>query len=150
MSVKSALVVGTLLALGLVSRPALPATASTSFGVTVMVQAAACLVSSSSTTFATYIAAVRDAPSTVSVTCSRSTPYTVRVIEGPALEAMGADQEMTMHRSALTGYALNSSSQRIANRGQRAGGHAIGGRGSAQASLASGALNDAIVVAITY
>ena len=84
-SASSAFALG-LLVLWLPSRPALAATPTASFGVSAMVQAT-CVVSASDAKFGTYAEAMVKATSTVSVSCTNSTPYNISLSASPASDA---------------------------------------------------------------
>jgi spore coat protein U-like protein len=161
---KSALSVFALgfLALGLAPRAAVAATASASFAVTATVQAG-CQVSANAMTFGTYTGVVANAASTVSVTCSNSTPYNVGLSAGMASGATVAARMMTGPGTALLGYALSSNPRGIVNWGQTVGTDTVAGcgNGSAQALsvhgqipagqyVAAGAYADTITVTVTY
>ncbi len=131
---------------GLAVGPVDAATPNASISVSVKVQTS-CLVSATATAFRTYTAAV-DAASTVSVVCSSSTPYNIRlspVLPRGATEGM---QEMTVSRVALLGHLLSSNPRGIVNRRQALGEDtaAASGAGSAPA----GANADTVTVVVTY
>ena len=150
------------LASGLAPRPAVAATASTSFGITATVQGT-CLVSASDLTFGLYAGAAVNATSSISVTCSDRTPYSVGLSAGLAPGATVATRKMTGSGSAVLGYALASNSYGTVNWGPTVGADTVAGTGNGSAQtlsvygrilagqpLASGAYADTITVAITY
>jgi spore coat protein U-like protein len=75
------------LVLDLAAKPALAATSTTSFGVSVTVLAASCQVSAPSTASRTYAAVKANAASNVSVTCTTPTPYNVNLSAGLTADA---------------------------------------------------------------
>lgn len=150
------------LALGLASRPALAATATTTFAVTATVQAT-CLVSATPMAFGTYSGVQANSSSTVSVTCTNTSPYNVGLSTGLATGATVTTRKMTGPGSALLGYSLFSDSARTVNWGQTIGTDTVTGtgNGSAQALtvygevaagqfLAPGAYTDTITATVTY
>jgi len=160
-SVFSAAVLGCLV-LGLVSRPALSATVTTTFGVNATVQAT-CLVSATAMAFGTYTGVVATSTSAVSVTCTNTTPYNVGLSAGLATGATVTTRSMTGPASALLSYALFSDSARTVNWGQTIGTDTVTGtgNGSVQAItvygqaaaaqyVAPGAYADTITATVTY
>src|SRR4051794_15644756 len=89
------------------ARAAVAATSAASFGVTVTVQAS-CVASATFMVLGNYIAAVRNAESSVSVTCTNSIPYTVSVPGAPTPARMVAIRKMTVGGAGLPGYGLVS------------------------------------------
>ncbi len=163
-SIKSALsapVLG-ISALGLAPTATLAATVTTTFAVTATVQAT-CLVSATSMAFGTYTGLVATSTSTVSVTCTNTTPYNVGLSAGLATGATVTTRQMTGPASALLGYSLFSDSARTVNWGQTVGTDTVAGtgNGSAQALtvygqvataqyLAPGAYTDTLTATVTY
>jgi spore coat protein U-like protein len=151
------------LALGLASRPAVAATtATTTFAVTATVQAT-CLVSATAMAFGTYTGVLANSTSTVSVTCTNTTPYNVGLSAGLATGATVTARKMTGPAAALLGYALFSDAARSVNWGQTIGTDTVTGigNGSAQALtvygqtaaaqyVAPGAYADTITATVTY
>ncbi len=146
---------------GLAVRPVDAATPSASISVSAWVQAS-CLVSATTTAFTTYAAAV-GAASAVSVVCSNSTPYNVRLSPVLPRGATGVMQEMTVSGVALLGHWLSSNLQGIANRRQALSEDtaatsgtgsapvlATHGRISAVQSTMAGAYTDTVTVVVTY
>jgi len=147
---------------GLVSRPALAATVTTTFGVNATVQAT-CLVSATAMAFGTYTGVVATSTSAVSVTCTNTTPYNVGLSAGLATGATVTTRSMTGPASALLGYALFSDSARTVNWGQTIGTDTVTGtgNGSVQAItvygqaaaaqyVAPGVYTDTITATVTY
>jgi spore coat protein U-like protein len=150
------------LVLGLATRPATAATATTTFGVTATVQAT-CLVSATALAFGTYTGALATSTSTVSVTCSNTTPYNVGLSAGLATGATVITRQMSGPASALLSYAMFSNATRTTNWGQTIGTDTVTGtgNGSAQALtvygqvtagqfVAPGAYADTITATVTY
>lgn len=163
-SIKAALPAAVLgcLALGLAPTSAIAATATTTFAVTATVQAT-CLVSATPMAFGTYTGAIASSSSTVSVTCTNTTPYNVGLSAGLATGATVTTRSMTGPGSALLGYSLFSDSARTVNWGQTVGTDTVAGtgNGSAQALtvyaqvaagqyVAPGAYADTITATVTY
>src|ERR1700733_5424095 len=130
-SMKSALpaIALSVLALGLVTKAAVAATATTTFGVTATVQAT-CLISATPLALGTYTGAVATSTSTVSVTCTNTTPYNVGLSAGLATGATVTSRQMTGPASALLGYALFSDPARTVNWGQTIGTDTVTGTGN--------------------
>jgi spore coat protein U-like protein len=150
------------LALGLAPTSAIAATATTTFAVTATVQAT-CLVSATAMAFGNYTAAVANSSSTVSVTCSNTTPYNVGLSAGLATGATVTTRKMTGPGSALLGYSLFSDSARTVNWGQTVGTDTVTGTGNGTAQaltvyggvpagqyLAPGSYNDTVTATVTY
>jgi spore coat protein U-like protein len=150
------------LALGLGPTSAIAATATTTFAVTATVQAT-CLVSATPMAFGTYTGVSATSSSTVSVTCTNTTPYNVGLSAGLATGATVTSRSMTGPASALLGYSLFSDASRTVNWGQTVGTDTVAGtgNGSAQAItvygqvaagqyVAPGAYADMITATVTY
>jgi spore coat protein U-like protein len=150
------------LVLGLATKPAAAATATTTFSVTATVQST-CLVSATAMAFGTYTGAVATSTSAVSVTCTNTTPYNVGLSAGLATGATVTTRQMTGPASALLGYALFSNSARTTNWGQTIGTDTVTGTGNGAAQaltvygqatagqfVAPGAYTDTITATVTY
>jgi spore coat protein U-like protein len=150
------------LALGIASTSAAAATTTSSFAVTATVQAT-CLVSATPMAFGTYTGTQATSSSTVSVTCTNTTPYNVGLNAGGATGATVSSRSMSGPGSALLVYSLFSDSARTANWGQTIGTDTVTGtgNGSAQALtvygqvaagqyVAPGAYADTITATVTY
>jgi spore coat protein U-like protein len=148
--------------LGLATRPAVAATATTTFGVTATVQST-CLVSATALAFGTYTGALATSTSTVSVTCTNTTPYNVGLSAGLATGATVTTRQMTGPASALLNYAMFSNSTRTTNWGQTVGTDTVTGTGNGAAQaltvygqvtagqfVAPGAYTDTITATVTY
>jgi spore coat protein U-like protein len=86
------------------SDPAHAATATASFTITATVQAT-CLISATSMAFGTYTGALAETTSTISITCTNTTPYNVGLSVGLGAGATVAARKMTSGANLLT-YAL--------------------------------------------
>jgi spore coat protein U-like protein len=150
------------LALGLVCSPAVAATATNTFGVTVMVQAA-CTVSATTLSFGSYTGRVATATSAVQVTCTNSTPYNVGLSSGLAPGATVTARKMAGPGSGLLSYSLFSDSSRAVKWGQTVGSDTVAGAGNdalqaltvyGQAAagqfVGPGTYSDTITVTVTY
>lgn len=150
------------LALGLASTSAIAATTTATFGVSATVQAT-CLVSATPLAFGTYTGAVANSTSTVSVTCTNTTPYNVGLSAGLATGATVTTRQMTGPASALLNYALFSDSSRTLNWGQTIATDTVAGTGNGAAQditvygqaaagqyVAPGAYSDTITATVTY
>jgi spore coat protein U-like protein len=150
------------LVLGLATKPAFAATATTTFGVTATVQST-CLVSATALAFGTYTGALATSTSTVSVTCTNTTPYNVGLSAGLATGATVTTRQMTGPASALLNYAMFSNSTRTTNWGQTTGTDTVTGTGNGAAQaltvygqvtagqfVAPGAYTDTITATVTY
>jgi len=148
-------------ALVLVPASAFAATATTSFNVNATVQAT-CLVNATSLNFGTYSGVQLDGTSTINVTCTNTTPYTVGLDAGTFTGATVTTRRMTGPAAAPLSYALYSDSGRTTNWGNSTGSWVSGtGNGSAQgitvygripaAQYATpGSYADTIAVTVTY
>jgi spore coat protein U-like protein len=150
------------LALGLSTKPAVAATATTTFGITATVQAT-CLVSATPLALGTYTGAVANSTSAVSVTCTNTTPYNVGLSAGLATGATVTTRQMTGPASAVLSYALFSDSSRTVNWGQTIGTDTVTGTGNGAAQaitvygqatagqfVAPGSYTDTITATVTY
>jgi spore coat protein U-like protein len=151
-----------ILALGLAPMPAIAATATTTFAVTATVQAT-CLVSATALAFGTYTGVLVNATSTVSVTCTNTTPYNVGLNVGLATGATVTTRKMTGPASAVLAYGMYQDSAHSVNWGQTISTDTVTGtgNGSAQAItvygqtaaaqyVAPGAYSDTITATVTY
>ncbi|MDR3774490.1 MAG: spore coat protein U domain-containing protein [Terracidiphilus sp.] len=152
-----------LLGSGLAVRPAVAATASASFGVSVTVQGS-CRASAIAAAFRTYSAAA-NATSPVSVTCSNSTPYNVTLSAAMPSGATGPIREATGSGAAFLAYALSSAPRGIVNWGQAVHAGTVPGSGPGSGSgqmfpvhgqiaagqyVAASAYPDTTIVTVTY
>jgi len=140
---------------------ALAATATTTFQVTATVLST-CLVSATPLAFGNYSGAQTDATSTVSVTCTNTTPYNVGLDAGLSTGATVTTRAMQNGSNTL-GYALYSDSARTVNWGNTPGTDTVAGTGTGLAQTltvygripagslpAPGAYADTITVTVTY
>jgi spore coat protein U-like protein len=150
------------LALGLGSKAADAATATTTFAVSATVQAT-CLVSASPMSFGNYSGAVVNTTSTVSVTCTNTTGYNVGLSAGLATNATVTTRQMTGPSSAVLGYSLFSDSSRSVNWGSTVGVDTVVGTGNGSAQsltvygqtaagqyVTPGSYTDTITATVTY
>ncbi len=138
------------------------ATASASFSVKANVLAH-CVISASSLSFGTYTGAVRDATTSIDVTCSNNTSYTVGLNTGTSSGATLVKRAMTGPAGALLYYGLYTDAAHTVNWGNTAATNWVAGTGAgAQQSLtvygeisagqfpAPGNYSDTIIAKITY
>ncbi len=150
------------MALALAPGSALAATATTTFAVSATVQAT-CLVSATPMAFGTYTGAVAASTSTVSVTCTNTTPYNVGLSAGNAAGATVTTRKMSGPNAAVLAYALTSDSAHSVNWGQTVGTDTVAGTGSGSAQaltvygqvaagqyVAPGAYADTITATVSY
>ena len=138
--------VGALLGLGIVavllSIPVTPAlaqgTATTTFQVTATVQAT-CLISATNLAFGTYTGAQVDATSTITATCTNTTPWNIGLNAGLCPGGTVTTRCMQSGAAQLT-YALYRDAARTLNWGNTVGTDTLAGTGtgSAQASTVYG------------
>jgi spore coat protein U-like protein len=140
--------------------PAVAATNTATFQVTATVQAT-CLISATNLNFGTYAGIQTDATSTVTVTCTNTTPYNVGLNAGLATGATVTTRKMTGPAAALLAYSLSQTNDRTTNWGNTAGTDTGVGNGTAQALtvfgrvaaaqfVAPGAYTDTITATITF
>lgn len=158
--------VGVTIALGAMSvistEPTAAATSTATFQVTAAV-AATCVISATNLAFGTYSGVQTDSTSTLSATCTNTTPYTVGLSVGAATGATATARSMTGPSAALLGYALYRDAARTLNWGFTAGTDTLGGTGSGAAQtltvygrvpagqyVAPGAYTDTITATITF
>lgn len=162
LAIKSALPTAAfgILALALASVPAAAAVATNTIGVSATV-VATCLVSTTSMAFGNYTGAISSATSTVSITCTNTTPYAVGLSAGLSTGATVTARSMTGPTSALLGYGLFSDTDHMTNWGDTTATVAGTGNGASQAItvygqipaaeyVAPGAYTDTITATVTY
>lgn len=151
------------LTLGLASTPAsATTTVTTTFGVSATVQAT-CLISATALSFGTYTGVVDNATSSVSVTCTNTTPYNVSLNPGTYSGATVTTRKMTGPSSATLNYSLFSNSAMTTNWGQTIGTDTVAGTGSGVAQAITvygqipasqystpGSYSDTITATVTY
>jgi len=139
------------------------ATTTTTFNVSLTITAS-CTVSATALSFGSsgVIAASIDNTSTVTVTCTNTTPYNVGLDAGTATGATVTTRKMTSG-GATVSYALYQNVGRTTNWGNTVGTDTVAGTGSgsaqavtvygrvpAQSTPAPGAYSDTITVTVTY
>jgi spore coat protein U-like protein len=136
-------------------------TSTTSFNVTATI-VKDCGVSATSMVFGNYTGAVNNSTSTVTVTCTNTTAYTVGLSPGLATGATVATRKM-QDGANLLNYALYSNSGRTTIWGNTAGTNWVGGTGSGVAQPLTvygqipaaqhptpGSYTDTITATVTY
>jgi spore coat protein U-like protein len=133
----------------------------TTFSVTATVQAT-CLISATTLAFGTYTGVVANNTSTVTVTCTNTTPYTLGLDAGTSTGATVTTRKMTGPSSALLSYSLFSDGSRTVNWGNTTGSWVSGtGNGAGQGItvygqvgagqyVTPGAYSDTITATVTY
>jgi spore coat protein U-like protein len=135
---------------------------TTSFAVTAVVQAY-CTVSATSLTFGTYAGALLSASSTISATCTNSTPYNIGLNAGTATGATVTKRSMIGPSASLLNYKLFSDSGHTTNWGNTVGTDTVSKTGSGAAQsltvygqvpaaqyVTPGSYADTIIVTLTY
>ncbi len=141
--------------------PASAATATASFGVTATVQPT-CLISVTTMAFPAYTGVADTATSTITITCTDTTPYNVGLDPGTAPGATVTTRQMGSGTANL-GYALTSDAAHSVNWGQTVGTDTVAGTGNGTAQaltvygqiaaglfVAPGTYTDTIVATVTY
>jgi spore coat protein U-like protein len=152
---------GLLAAGGTPGPAAVAATATASFTVTAVVQAT-CLIQVTSLVFATYTGLVDPATSSITITCTNTTPYTVGLGVGLAGGATVTSRAMTAGTAALA-YVMTSDAAHAINWGQTVGTDTIAGTGTGTAQVLTvygqiaagqyvtpGTYNDTIIATVSY
>jgi len=156
LSTLSAVVLGIVL-LGLVSAPAMAATATTTFAVTATVQAT-CSVAATPLAFGTYIPTAASAnTATVTVTCTNTTPYTLGLNAGTATGATVTNRSM-VNGAVLLNYGLFTDSGHTTNFATLASANGTGaavvttvyGQVPAGQYVAPNTYTDTITATVTY
>jgi len=137
-------------------------TATTSFNLTATVQAK-CAVSANSLAFGNYTGAQLDSTTTITATCTNTTPYNVGLNAGTATGATVTTRKMTGPSGALLNYSLFRDSGRTLNWGNTIGTDTVSGTGNGTAQSITvygripaaqrptpGSYNDTITVTLTY
>jgi spore coat protein U-like protein len=141
--------------------PAAAATSTTTMSVTATVQAT-CSVSAATLAFGTYTGTQLDGSSTLSVSCTNTTPYTVALNVGTGTGATVAVRKMTASATTLN-YSLYQDSARGTVWGQTTGTDTVAGTGNGSAQTLNvygripsgqlptpGSYSDTITATITY
>ena len=164
-AVKSALSAGVLgfLTLGIASTSAIAQTnpATTTFGVSATVLKD-CIVSATAMAFGNYTGAVNSAQSTVTVTCTNTTTYTVGLSAGLASGATVTTRQM-QNGTALLSYGLFSNATWTTNWGNTSATNWVSGTGNGAAQpltvygqiasglyVTPGSYTDTITATVTY
>jgi spore coat protein U-like protein len=147
---------------GLPLNPAVAASSNTTFQVTATV-AATCLISATNLAFGSYTGTLVNATSTITVTCSNTTPYNVGLDVGTSSGAAVSSRKMGGPGGALLGYALFRDSGHTQNWGNTVGTDTASGtgNGSAQALtvfgqvaanqlVAPGSYSDTITATVSF
>lgn len=147
---------------GLVLKPVRASTATSTFQVSATVPAT-CQISATNLSFGNFTGAQVQATSTISVTCTDTTPYTVGLGPGTASGATVTSRAMTGPSSATLGYGLYSDSTDTTNWGNTAGTNEVSGTGTGSAQTLTvyglipagtmpipGSYTDTITVTVTY
>jgi spore coat protein U-like protein len=116
------------LTFGLSPIAAMAATATTTFGVNVTVQAT-CTISATALAFGAYNGAIDNVTSTLSIVCTNTTPYNVGLNAGIGSGATVNNRLMTGSASTLH-YALFSNAAMTVNWGQTIGTDTVIGTGT--------------------
>jgi spore coat protein U-like protein len=110
------------------------ATATTTFAVTATVQAT-CAVSATALPFGTYSTTQLDGTSTITVTCTNTTPYNVGLDAGTGASATVSARKMTGPGAATLNYSLFSNTGRTTNWGNTTGTDTVVGAGTGSAQI---------------
>lgn len=134
-----------------------------SFQITAMVQNY-CIISASSLNFGVYSGTLTNSASTISVTCTNTTPYSVGLDAGTAAGATVTNRSMTGPNSMLLSYKLFRDSNHSQNWGNTVGVDTVSRTGTGlaqsltvygqvpagQTGLPPGDYSDTITATITY
>ncbi len=115
---KSALAAAVLgiVGLGLIPTPALATTQTASFTVSTAI-VATCTITTTPLSFGTYTGLALTSTSSITVTCTNSTPYDVGLSAGTAAGATTINRSMVGPSSTLLSYELDSDSAHTVNWG---------------------------------
>jgi spore coat protein U-like protein len=122
-----------------------------------------CTISSTNLAFGNYSGALINSTSTISVTCTNTTPYSVGLNAGTGNSATDINRKMTGPGGATLSYALYSNAARTSNWGSNPGVSTVAGTGTGAAQTLTvygqlpvglpptpGNYTDTIVATITY
>ena len=138
------------------------ATASSTISATVQ---ATCLISATSLGFGTYTGVLLETTSTISITCTNTTPYTIGLNAGLGVTptATVTTRHMTGPAAANLNYGLYSDAGRANNWGLTPGTDTVAGTGNGAAQpltlygrvaaaqfVAPGAYTDTVTATVTY
>ena len=148
---------------GLVVTAAHATTQTTTFQVTASVAATCSLNSAGDLDFGSYSRAVSNNTSTISVTCTNTTPYDLGLDAGTSVGATVTTRAMTGPASTLLNYSLFRDAARTLNWGNTVGTDTlhVTGNGAAQSSTVFGTIpsgqapvpgsyTDTITVTLTF
>jgi len=148
--------------IGLTTPTVWAATATTTFQVTATVQAT-CLISATNLNFGTYTGVLVSSTSTITVTCTNTSPYNVGLNAGTAPGATVTTRKMSGPGGALLAYALYQDAAHSINWGNTVGTDTVAGTGNGNAQaltvygqvgagqfVTPGAYVDTITATITY
>ncbi len=148
---------------GLIGAPAYASTtATTTFSVTATVNAT-CTISATNLAFGTYTGTAVSQQSTVSVTCSNTTPYNVGLNAGTTTGATVTTRQMAGPSGATLSYALYSDTAHTVNWGNTVGTDTVTGTGNGAAQALTvyglitagqypspGSYTDTVTATVTY
>jgi spore coat protein U domain-containing protein, fimbrial subunit CupE1/2/3/6 len=142
--------------------PVEAATATTTFQVTATVNAT-CLISATNLAFGAYTGTQTDATSTVTVTCTNTTPYNVGLNAGTFSGATVTTRRMSGTDASGLAYSLFQDSSRTVNWGNTVGTDTLAGTGNGAAQaltvygrvpasqfVAPGSYADTITATVTF
>jgi spore coat protein U-like protein len=149
------------LTLGFATTAANATTATTTFAVTANVQAN-CTITAAPLAFGNYTGAVNNAASTITATCTNTTPYNVGLNAGTATGATVTNRSM-VNGANLLNYKITSDAGHSTNWGNTIGTDTVTGTGSGAAQtlnvygqipaaqfVTPGAYSDTITATLTY
>jgi spore coat protein U-like protein len=138
------------------------ATATTTLAVTILVQAT-CQITATALNFPVYTGTMIEATSTISLTCTNSTPYNVGLNAGTGSGASVINRRVTGAGGVQLVYALYSDAGHTVNWGNTVGSDTVArtGNGSAQVLtvygrvgaggfVTPGSYTDTIIATVTY
>ena len=137
-------------------------TSTQSFTVTTTI-APSCTIAATAMAFGTYARSILDTSSSITVTCTNTTPYNISLNPGLAAAATVTSRKMTLSGSNLLAYTLTSDAARVVNWGQTIGTDTVAGTGNGAAQVFTvygriaagqlvlpGSYTDTIVATVTY
>jgi spore coat protein U-like protein len=127
--VSYALAAAGVLTLGLATGARAATTITTNIAVTATVQSN-CTISAAPLAFGNYTGAVNNAASTITATCTNTTPYDIGLNAGTATGATVTSRKMTGPSSALLNYSITSDAGHVTNWGNTIGTDAVHGVGT--------------------
>lgn len=150
------------IAFGLAAEPATADTVTTTFQVSATVDPV-CQIVANSLPFGTYTGRQTDADTTLTITCTNTTPYSVGLDAGTAPGGTTATREMTGTAGALLPYGLYQDAARATNWGNLPGTDTVAGTGNGSAQtltvygrlaagqyVTPGSYSDTITATVTY